>query len=1787
MVNKRKRVLEDFDPNKSDSDDENFDPGAARPARSSKKPRSSRTARTGRKNSQRYRGSDIEEDDEDDLTDSQEDSFAEAEESEHDQNAPVNAAGRRTRKAAINHITYKESSDEEEDFAGETEKATETGNEKGAKRKRAATQDDDEPVRTKARKLVKLKVPKAANMPPTTRRSTRASTAESDDFVELSTSGRHVVPSRDSVSKSPETHNRTLRSSRALKGLKSAPEPIEPIPEATQESSVLPSNDANDEDELADDDKPAEQGDIETNEAVEGADDVEAAQAGAAEDGNVENEEVDVAGKNNNDVDDDDDVPVTRRTRSGKAGVAAADEGNSDGADKTTRRLTRGARQKKQTQEPSSDFEPADDSDDGDMSKSDNEKAQEDDDDSPTPRATRRSQRTSARTRGRGSVDEDPEFDLEELNEEARELRQSSRPRRRPRQPSPIVYQENTRRSRAKVNYYMPPLTAVNIDEEEDPAPTPVRNRRGKGGGGGGWDRNLNTTFGPFGGGSGGGSILGGPWGTGAAGGADSDSSDDELVHRSSVAANLGMTPTSAAPGGLLTGGQGLNAEGVGATPNVGKIKDRKALADADPLGVDMNVDFSKVGGLQGHIDQLKEMVQLPLLYPELFTKFHVTPPRGVLFHGPPGTGKTLLARALANSVGSGGRKISFYMRKGADALSKWVGEAEKQLRLLFEEARKNQPSIIFFDEIDGLAPVRSSKQEQIHASIVSTLLALMDGMDGRGQVIVIGATNRPDNIDPALRRPGRFDREFYFPLPDVEGRRAILDIHTQGWGLSDAFRTSLAEKTKGYGGADLRALCTEAALNSIQRTYPQIYSSRQKLVVDADKIAIHASDFMMCIKKMIPSSERSATSGAQPLPNAVEPLLRAQLRKAKEALDILLPRRKKRTALEEAMYEPYEDQDHGFGREMMQQEFERSRVFRPRFLIYGVPGMGQGYVSSAVLHYFEGVHVQNFDLPSLLADGRPLEQVIVSFFTEVRRHKPSVIFIANVDAWYAALAGTLAFVTFQTMLKSLPPTDPILLLATAECGKGELPLELTRELFGFSRKNRMEITRPERANRMEYFETTLSHVKRKPAEFPDPENRKRRKLEVLPTAPTIQPRAPSKMEKKAVQKKDHQLLNGLKIQLQPIMDQINKRYRKFRQPVIPQSQIEYLFAESDPNYVRPDITEGEVRPFEIVKDKYGNDVLRDTATGKCFYNLEITTIEERLSNGFYARPKDFLFDIKALARDAKNIGDKERTLKANELLSNVEVDVAGIESSTAQVDWEGLYHRQIQRAKEVADKERKRKAMQSITDRFQSEQTGGNDSDSQGPLTLGEMVPGSRTTARFRLRSPPTNGQGSQSQAAAAAAAPETPQQQFGLSNGTLGSPEGAKNTDVRMSGVDDESAQTSAMGPPPRSDGDQSMSKQQTQVSQKSAVTSLPAGVSPSAVLNEAASTKTSDRSTQQRSSNWSTQLTNGNNGERRRGSHDSEGELPNTLRTPNQVTSSDEPWPQSQAHAPAQSQAPSEGVAADGAPPPPTQEGPQAQQPQQTQQQGQQPNQGRNSGSTASQPLSIEVAVDGFLTEVTDGTSGCTIEQLEQINRELMDEIWPSFFSYVAFVDLLANLDKLAAHGVKVDFHPVFLGAIMNGADNKPPWMNKAKGRYLVHDTRRAADEVGLTEWAMPKDLLTLAKTPSPLRALHFIKANYPPSKFHQATLRLFRRFWKPPHAKLWDDVVLESALADDGLFGPAELLATITIVLVQGGASLDDETNGSAPVVRILGRVIPFSKGRSRLAVCGDGHPPVAV
>lgn len=232
---------------------------------------------------------------------------------------------------------------------------------------------------------------------------------------------------------------------------------------------------------------------------------------------------------------------------------------------------------------------------------------------------------------------------------------------------------------------------------------------------------------------------------------------------------------------------------------------------------------WESVAGLQDVIQCMKEVVILPLLYPEFFNNLGLPPPRGVLLHGYPGTGKTLVVRALVGSCARGDRRIAYFARKGADCLGKYVGDAERQLRLLFQVAEKSQPSIIFFDEIDGLAPCRTKQQDQTHNSVVSTLLALMDGLKSRGSVIVIGATNRPDAVDPALRRPGRFDREIYFPLPSFKDRESILSLHTQKWPkpIAGSLLKWVAKQTVGFAGADLQALCTQAAIFGLRRSFP------------------------------------------------------------------------------------------------------------------------------------------------------------------------------------------------------------------------------------------------------------------------------------------------------------------------------------------------------------------------------------------------------------------------------------------------------------------------------------------------------------------------------------------------------------------------------------------------------------------------------------------------------------------------------------------------------------------------------------------------------------------------------------------------------------------------------------------------------------------------------------------------------------------------------------------------------------------------------------------------------
>ncbi|RFU26214.1 hypothetical protein B7463_g10112, partial [Scytalidium lignicola] len=1647
-----KRKLELFDPNKSDSNDEDFAPGEDRPRKSPKKSRS-QTKRSSKSSKKRtkYRGSDVSGDDESDSL--LEESFSE--ESEEEDVIMNEKTGRAVRKAAIKSVNYEEKSDTDIDIdLGDTEDSDDDVRTKRSRSKRAkAEREHEDELQVEAqpkqlRRMVTLKIATPAKLARVTRagsatlprqrasveplsaglqrRRTRAQTEEGDELVALSESGRHVIRS----SKTPEPLPRA-RSTRGSKGVKQPSQIKEEINETSSYEQPIEQSDEvmieatefEDEEEVeveveVEEEEPVAQSPAQGTKEVVGA---EASEV-VGEDANA----------GDGDDDEDDQGPIARSARrSTRADISEPTaEQTEENAEQQagSRRLTRGSKNRK-TVEQSSDFEPEPQEESGEEDLSSDAspskgKNVEDSESSPgRGRRSRRSAKSKSTSRRRQPSEDEEELDPEELQEELQDLKSGSRRRRN--RDSEILFMPKGRRERKPVDYSIKPLDQIYAADEdaEDAAPTPTRRARGgRGGASQPWERNLYTTYGPFGGAGGPAPVIGGPWGTGAAGNVDSDSSDEETMQRPGVGGNVGMTPTSALPPGLLPGiGQTTSTDPItaitGTPANLGKIKSAKALADADPLGVDQNVDFSKVGGLEGHIDQLKEMVQMPLLYPELFLKFHVTPPRGVLFHGPPGTGKTLLARALAATVGSGGRKITFYMRKGADALSKWVGEAERQLRLLFEEARKTQPSIIFFDEIDGLAPVRSSKQEQIHASIVSTLLALMDGMDGRGQVIVIGATNRPDNIDPALRRPGRFDREFYFPLPDFSGRKSIINIHTRDWGIDEQFKDSLAHVTKGYGGADLRALCTEAALNAIQRTYPQIYSSNEKLIVNPDNIKITAKDFMLSVKKMIPSSERSTSSGAAPLPKLIEPLLKDQLESIEKILDGLIPQKKKTTALQEAMYEQPDDDDYGFGRETLQQEFEKSRVFRPRLLICGEPGMGQAYIGGAVLNHFEGLHVQNFDLPTIYSDStRSPEAAIVQLFTEVKRHKPSVIYLPGIDTWYHTLSEAV-ITTFLGLLRSIPPTDPVLVLGITESTPDKVNPDLLRDMFGFSIKNRFVIQRPSKQNREDFFQNIATYVRKAPKDFPEPLNRKKRKLETLPIAPPPPLKPPTKEEIKAQKKRDHQLLNLLKVQIQPIMDQINRKYRKFRAPVIPQSQIQYLYDELDPNFVRPDIP--QFRPFELDTDKDGVKGLRETASGKFFYNLETTTIEERLSNGFYARPKDFLADIRSLAKDAKHIGDKERTLKANELLANVEVDIATIEANPAFADCENVYRRQLQRAREREEKLKRRAQGEAFDSVVLSDVQENSSSDqvASGAIMLGETIPGQSQTSGGL-----SNGHSAGSQA-------HQP-----ISNGTS-VPSRTSGDDVQMSGTDDElrSQQVSQFSnktpqksqqwpriPSQPRNVSQYTSFHNTQISQRSAFQEIPPDTSPMALINDA-STTTSGKKT---SDGWSTQATNGigHPGSPSPGTGPgTDSQLPDTQRNSQHTqgeTSGDEQWPHSQAHGLARgniqgypSQTPSSGSQGVSQPPVPPF-------PRSTKSRPSgmanllhdspiEPN--PSEASTQREFILDEFFVEDMLKRLTEGSSGCSIEQLEQINRELMDRLWQLRGEY--------NRNKVAAEMMAV--------------------------------------------------------------------------------------------------------------------------------------------------------------------------
>jgi transitional endoplasmic reticulum ATPase len=266
------------------------------------------------------------------------------------------------------------------------------------------------------------------------------------------------------------------------------------------------------------------------------------------------------------------------------------------------------------------------------------------------------------------------------------------------------------------------------------------------------------------------------------------------------------------------------------------------------------SITYEDIGGLRDEVTKVREMIELPLRHPELFRRLGVEAPKGVILHGPPGTGKTLLAKAVANETNA-----SFYTIGGPEIMSKYYGESEERLRNVFQEAQKNAPSIIFIDELDSIAPKREEVSGEVERRIVAQLLSLMDGLKARGKVVVIGATNRINAIDPALRRPGRFDREIELGVPDRDGRLDILQIHTRGMPLEkDVNLERLADITHGFVGADLHALAKEAAIRALRRILPEIDLSAESIPADIlNKIIVKMQDFIDVVNEMEPSAMR------------------------------------------------------------------------------------------------------------------------------------------------------------------------------------------------------------------------------------------------------------------------------------------------------------------------------------------------------------------------------------------------------------------------------------------------------------------------------------------------------------------------------------------------------------------------------------------------------------------------------------------------------------------------------------------------------------------------------------------------------------------------------------------------------------------------------------------------------------------------------------------------------------------------------------------------------------------
>ncbi|WP_109807930.1 CDC48 family AAA ATPase [Sphingosinithalassobacter portus] len=391
------------------------------------------------------------------------------------------------------------------------------------------------------------------------------------------------------------------------------------------------------------------------------------------------------------------------------------------------------------------------------------------------------------------------------------------------------------------------------------------------------------------------------------------------------------------------------------------------------------DVTYDDIGGMAGTIDQLREMVELPLRYPELFQRLGVDPPKGVLLHGPPGTGKTRLARAVANESDA-----NFLLINGPEIMGSAYGESEKRLREVFEEANKTAPSILFIDEIDSIAPKRDRVSGEAEKRLVAQLLTLMDGLEARANVVVIAATNRPDAVDEALRRPGRFDREIVVGVPDERGRREILGIHTRGMPLAeDVDLGELARTTYGFVGADIAALTREAAIDAVRRIMPKLNLAEGTIPAEVlESLSVQRTDFLEALKRIQPSAMREVMVQAPQVRwDDVGGLDAAQMR-LKEGVELPL-------------------KDPG--------AFRRLGI-RPAkgFLLYGPPGTGKTLLAKAVAREAEANFIATKSSDLLSKWYGESEQQIAKLFARARQVSPCVIFIDELDSLVPARGGGL-----------------------------------------------------------------------------------------------------------------------------------------------------------------------------------------------------------------------------------------------------------------------------------------------------------------------------------------------------------------------------------------------------------------------------------------------------------------------------------------------------------------------------------------------------------------------------------------------------------------------------------------------------------------------------------------------------------------------------------------------------------------------------------------------------------